>query len=138
MALENGKKSLACLTIQGVQDQIQFQTALSQKLWKLDHTLVKPNCVWKIYFFSQHLELFAYNKYEFMKNELYFQSCLCGLVDKRLDCYAKGPGFKTHPGPFRKCTFIETSYFFQFFQTSNSTRKNVYLSNTFWLYQCMV
>ena len=51
MALENGKKSLACLTIQGVQDQIQFQTALSQKLCKLDHTLVKPNCVWKIYIF---------------------------------------------------------------------------------------
>ena len=71
--------------IQGVQDQnFRIQIAITQKLWTWDPKLVKPKCVWDIYIFSQLLEPFAYNKYKNMKNDLNFQSCLRGLVDKSL------------------------------------------------------
>ena len=71
--------------LQGVQDQnFRIQIAITQKLWTWDPKLVKPKCVWEIYIFSQLLETFAYNKYKNMKNDLNFQSCLRGLVDKSL------------------------------------------------------
>ena len=72
--------------IQGVQDQnFQIKTAITQKLCTWDPKMVKPKCVWKIYIFSQLIEPFPYNKYNNMKNEYDFQSCLHGIVDKRLD-----------------------------------------------------
>ena len=86
--------------------------------------------------FCLHLELFVYKKFKNMKYEHLFQHCFHGQVDQIVDRYAKGLGFESHSGIIKKLYFCQKLLFFFFFlifQKLNSTSKNVYLSNTFWL-----
>ena len=50
---------------------------------------------------------------------------LCGVMDKALDCHAKGPWFKSHQGHNSFLTFAETLHFCYFFQKFNFGHKKV-------------
>ena len=52
-----------------------------------------------------------------------FSTCFCGLVDRTLGWYAKGPRFKTHLGLTRK------SYFYRNFVIFSTFLQNEFLSN---------
>ena len=49
---------------------------------------------------------------------------------KRLDCYAKGPGFKTHSGPFRKIYFYQNFVLFWSFFKNETLPEKMYISQT--------
>ena len=62
-------------------------------------------------------------------------TCFCGLVDRVLDCYAKGPRFKTHLGQIRISFFYRNFIFFStFWQNENSPYKTASPQTNFGLY----
>ena len=55
----------------------------------------------------------------------------CGLMDKAMDCHAKGPWFKTHQG-YQNSLLLQKLYIFlTFFKNLTFNIKNYRLSNQF-------
>ena len=60
-------------------------------------------------------QLFVYKKYINAEKNLISQSCFRGLVDRRLDWYAKGPEFESYPGKWTSYYFYQKLLFFSRF-----------------------
>ena len=132
---ESGILSKHDIIVQGVSFEIfWFQMAAERKLCISDPKLVKPKCIWGVAVF--------------FKSQLFFHGCeikrrkmasicikLHGLMDKAVDCYAKGPQIESYSGDIRKIYFWRNLLFFKFFfEKITFSIKNCHPSNTFWLY----
>ena len=125
--------------IQGVSFEIfWFQMTVALNWWGSDPKLVKPKCVWGAVVFSKYQMVFHPCKIYRTK-----MASICinlhGLMDKAVDCYAKGPQIESYSGDIRKIYFWRNLLFFKFFfEKITFSIKNCHLSNTFWLYQLRV
>ena len=81
------------LILQGVQDQkCQKENARTWKGSIFDPTLVKPKWVWEICISVCKISYFPTKNLKTPKIASSLEQAFHGLVDKRLEWYAKGPG----------------------------------------------
>ena len=92
-------------------------------------------CLWTGSFILAKAVFWVY-EIQIFRKWLQLSTCLCGLVDRILDWYAKGPRFKTHLRLTKNSFFYRNFAFFStFFSKWNFVRWNCHSSNKFWSLQ---
>ena len=76
-----------------------------------------------------HMLHIGYTRYILKENDINFQvSSVVYLVDRILDCYAKGLRFKTHLGLRRNSNFCRNFVYFSTFFSARSLRALIHLA----------